>query len=398
MLSSINNSTKHSDIAYQYIQSDIDKMNAIAFNIEQTANRLIPLVPPNLQNDISSLKKTTQQLSNSYSAFDYKKYKNKLKMTKDSLEHLSQKVLLHINDDSEFGLTKNYADSFYNDVKTRILDATKQQCSNLEFCVDSELKIATNKPQSPVPIKKEIPQFDTPSPKTIFYRKKTSANENEKIVYAIKDQTKRLSDIYSQITELKSLQKDKKVDNNDINLPSLVKLQEDNTRILKEIEMLYHVLNIKNNSRSKKAKEKTDVEYKLDVVMKDQLDSFENLSNSMIQAAKTKFEEAKSKVKEEIQMIKARLEILENRINEYGDFSGETNEMMTYIGMKVDEVVNDNESLQNDGNLNEIKNNEELTNIYLDIKARIAKVSIESQLDSIKKSIRYIQFNKPLIA
>lgn len=403
MLSSINNSTKHNDIAYQYIQTDIDKMNAIAMDIEKTANKLIPLVPPNLQNDISSLKKQSQQVSHIYSSFNFNAYKNKLKMVKDSLNNLNQKVLLHVSNDPEFIPTRSYAESFYNDVKTRILNTTKQQCSNLEFCIDSELRSLANKSQTSSPFLTEIPHFDTPSPKVVFYKKKAPSNENEKIILTIKDQTERLSEIYSRMTELRTLQKKQEVfndTNNNIHLPSLLKMQEEDMQNISELEMRYNVLNMKSKSILKASKkiDDNDSNSKEEVVMKEQLDSFEKLSDTMIQTAKKKFEEVKSKVKIEIQMIRSRLDILEKRINEYGDFSGETNDMLTYLGMKVDEVVNADENQLASTDLNEDQKNEDLANIYLDVRTRIAKSLIESQIESVKRSIRYHQFNKPLIS
>lgn len=400
MLLTINNNTKHNDIAYQYIQADIDKMNSFIVNIEQKADKLIPLIPPNLKNDISSLKKQSHQLSLSYSSINYNQYRNKLKITKDSLEDLSQKVLSHVRNDPGFNPTKTYAESFYKDVQSRILNTTKQQCSNLEFCVESELRALTNKSQTSAPLTNNLPRFDTPSPKIVFYRKKSPSDEKEKIILTIKDQTERLSEIYSKIIKLKSLQKNKKNYNNGIDIEYLLNIQKNDTRALSELEMLHNVLNMKNNETSKeiKCQNTNNSENKIDYVMKEQLNSFEELSSSMIQSAKNRLEEAKSKVKEEIQMIRARLEILENRINEYGDFNGETNDMMIYIGMKVDEVINGNDNKNVESELIENKKNENLANIYLDVRTRIAKSSIDSQLESIKRSIRYIRFNRPLIS
>ena len=66
--------------------------------------------------------------------------------------------------------------------------------------------------------------------------------------------------------------------------------------------------------------------------------------------------------------------------------------------MKVDEVVNADENQLASTDLNEDQKNEDLANIYLDVRTRIAKSLIESQIESVKRSIRYHQFNKPLIS
>ena len=96
MLLTINNNTKHNDIAYQYIQADIDKMNSFIVNIEQKADKLIPLIPPNLKNDISSLKKQSHQLSLSYSSINYNQYRNKLKIKLLPLNFLFYKKFFKI--------------------------------------------------------------------------------------------------------------------------------------------------------------------------------------------------------------------------------------------------------------------------------------------------------------
>ncbi|OHT08142.1 hypothetical protein TRFO_23417 [Tritrichomonas foetus] len=401
MLATMGNGFRQNEIALQYIQTDLGKMKSIVNNIEETSNKAIPLVPQNLSSEISNLQRRTKHISKMQSSFNYDKIKTKFGLTKDSMKDLSKKIMNHVNADPGFTPTNSYADSFLNDVKNRILDLTKQQCSNLHFCVDSELKSLSHQTQQTPLFLTEAPHFETPSPKVVFCRRKTPASESEKVILAIKDQTDRLCNIYSRISELRELRK-KKMDTMD--LPSLTNLQDEDSRVLSELSIRYSVLqtqsNFTKNKNSKsshinKNSQNENEKQNDDVIMKEQLDVFEKLTDSMIQNAQEKLENAKKNVKEEIQMIRARLELLENRINEYGDFNGETDDMMAYIGMKVDDVLNAEKQIGNAKN--DDHKNEEMAKVYIDVRTRITKNAIDNDIEQLKKTIRRMNFKKPLV-
>ena len=384
-----------SDASLQFIQSDIDKMNTIISKIENNSKKVIELIPKNLSNEIENIHNKLNKINKSYSSFDFKKIQSEVEITNDTIYDLQNKMQNLFNRSNYIKLKDEINESSLMNFKNRVLNQTNQQCTDLYLYIDSELKRKINQfsnSQNSPPNVNHVPHFEIPSTQVIYCQKKVPASEKEKIILTIKDQTTRLSDIYSRYSTLRTSNK-QKIDHDDMN--SLIKKQKNDSKILNELTNQFNILlmNNKVNSNYMQNTNISDEEEDLfDVVDSEQLESFDNQAKKMLSNSKEKLKNVKKRISEEIQMIRARLDLLENKINEYGDFNGEKNDMLTHINLKVDNILNFDHPTHSEN-----ERNEKLAELYLNLRSNILKSLVDSSLDSLRKSMRYLRFQGSLI-
>ena len=68
---------------------------------------------------------------------------------------------------------------------------------------------------------------------------------------------------------------------------------------------------------------------------------YQNMTAVLIDRAKEELESAKEEIREEIGMLHARIDLLNERLDMFGDFTGDSDEVMSYISMRVDYMIAD---------------------------------------------------------
>jgi hypothetical protein len=161
---------KSQAISLQYIQNDLSKMRSRISEIDDLTIRAVPMVPPNLSAILSNLESHLHSLTSTYRSIDYFKYSSRADRLSDSVENLSQKVQSHIAADPHFNPSKAYANTFVEDVITRLLSGTRRRISSFHRVLNDRLETIFHPIRSSSVFLTEIHKLETPR-RTVFIEK-----------------------------------------------------------------------------------------------------------------------------------------------------------------------------------------------------------------------------------
>lgn len=388
--------TRNNDMAIQFIQGDLAKMRAHISNIEQLSNRAVPMVPQNLTNELKTLTLKATKLTNLYNGFNYAAYKSKLQRIEDALNALGGKIIEHVENDPNFKPSKAYTNSFVEDVMNRILVSTKQKISNCQFCLDRRLRALSlqKETQYEPTFVTEPPRIETPSPIVVYKSVPPAESANVAVLRAIKDQTERIRRIYNGISDLKAK---RSIRGSTVDFQSLSELADQDRLALLDLKMKAEL--IKTTMELRRRKEEIDAKppdtaRDITNITPEQLKSYEEMTNGLIDKANEELRGVKSEIQNEISMLRARVDMMEQRLDQFADFSGDSDEVMWYIGSKVDGIVA--ERAKPSATI-EINRHSEILDKYLKAQELIVSGSHENMIDDLRRRMKRASATQPLI-
>jgi hypothetical protein len=326
-------------MAIQFIQNDIQKMKNRILDVEQQTNQATALVPPHLSHDIEELDATTRSMSDSLRSFDGATIRSKLDRSDDTFRYLADRVTAHLDDDPNYAPTERYVTSFLDDIGTRILATTKERISNFQFCLDRRLQaLSFRNRQTDSLFLTQPPILETPRPRIVYKFVPRCEAASLVALKAIKEQTERLRGLYEQVEQLKS----RRVDLGDpCDFDALFETAAVEHRSLLGHKLRTDAINSQLRLLERGAKFAADSQEidLTDYVKKSEVQEYSDKVTRMMTEVNEAWDGARDEVQTEMANLKGRIELLEERLAQFGDFSGESNDLLAYLAVRVDVLL-----------------------------------------------------------
>lgn len=391
-------SSKPNDVALRCIQNDLGKMKRAINYLEQRGNQILPNIPNNLITDLNELQNQSNLLTNGHNQINYPKIKAKLNRLSDATADIVQKVSDHIQVDVPFNPSTSYITSFIEEHTNQIMTTAKQQCTNMEFCLEKQIQSLLNQSQPTFmssPFLTEPPHLETVVPRVI-YKIDTVSKRNEAVLSTMKEQTQRLANIYGAIQELESLPERK---GNTTSFKSIIKLAEKDRSVIVDLQTKADILQTNAQFAAKRAQLAASVvktpAVQEDLVIKSNLEDFKNMSEIITDRLKDEIKATKESLLEQIDSLRTKLDFLDAKLDQFGDFSGDSSDMLTYMSMKIDFLV----SKQNKPDKKGIRMQKNVTVLkkFTELQTNIFRGSQKSAVADLNRIYNRLKFQIPLL-
>jgi hypothetical protein len=337
-------STKASQLACQYIQGDVSRMRSYVSRIEEMGEQAVSLVPRSCAANLKKLSAKSSALERAYANFNWQPIQAKLNLAEDSFRSISAKIRTHLFADPKFMPSKAYASSFVDDVTSRLVTITKKKLANFRYAVDRRMKVFSPPRETAyTPMFMTEPlQIEMPLPKVIFKAAKPSERANQAILCAIKTQTERLRRIFLRITDLKKM-RDVRAEHFNFNWVSQVSESEHFQLLEHKIKAAVIETRIRlactEKDRQVERREKQYQNAQPDYVEQEELDELFEWTTEMIEKATSEFKRFEQDAEQKVAFLRSKIDMINARLDGFGDFSGESRECMSFLDMKVGDVV-----------------------------------------------------------
>jgi hypothetical protein len=378
-----------------FIQNDLQKMKLRILEVEQQTNQASVMVPPHLSHDIQELETTTRSMSDALRSFEAATIRSKLDRSHDTFRYLAAKVTAHLETDPNFTPAERYVNSFMDDIGMRILSTTKEKIANFQFCLDRRLQ-ALSLPSGPTDsfFLTQPPIVETPKPRAMYKFVSRSEAANMVALKAIKEQTERLRQLYEQISRLKA----RRLDLDDpCDMDALFQTAATEHRLLlghklrtDAVDSQLRVLE-RNAKFAKEAEEGDTAVY----VKKSELQRYSQKVAAMVQEVNAAWQTARQEVQAEIDNLRGKIELLEERLDQFGDFSGESNDLLAYLAVRVDVLIAATPDTVGREKIR--KRHTRFIDGFVRTTQLVSEASHEAMLADLRRKLRNRQFEKPLI-
>jgi hypothetical protein len=390
--SSFGSVSKSHAMAIQFIQNDLSKMRARISEIDELCGRAVPMVPPQLATTISDISARVRTITTTHNSIDHFKLSARADRLSDSVSNLAERIQAHLNVDPNFNPSKAYASSFAEDVISRILGGTRRRLTAFVHSVDRRIHALPREERAAPFFITEAPQLETPRRATVVEKRRPpDAEATIAILSSIKDQTERLRVLYSGLTRGREAPDREYVPAEIVG--AVATAESDRVALLGQL-MAAKV------SEARRGIERAPLETEFgeplqpELIAPQALADFRTAAAQMSAQAAKAIADARKDITHEISVLRGRLDLIEQRLDQFADFSGDSHDFLTYVGMKIEDVGRDDTvGRGRDGSTERIAAERYLRADYV-----IEEAAEREFVAELRKRLAKLEFSRPVYA
>ena len=341
------NSRRQSDTALQFAQLDMQKMKRAIMNLEETGSNLLAKVPGDLTKTVEIIIAQTQAISENAKQYQPKKIDNLFDQITDNLESTKKIVENDLIEAETPQQSNSFIESFSEDIKTRLIEETRNLETNINVFIDTQLK-TLNKPEEQKLVFQMPDLFPTQvlNAKTLKLPRPDSGPVNTEIV----KQADQLDKLMRKLEEERNAKKPSPPKHD----PQLICDTLNDDRIaLMQLNNMLEVYQLEERVAPRKQK-KEKIVITDEALQPADPKQFQEFKESTVQLAKqldNDLETAKTRALERIEQLRAQLMEQEARVAEFDEVVSGLNEKITYLQFKADDVLEHKIEQTQDANL-----------------------------------------------